>query len=71
VTGKKCQGPSTPARSAVRFMRFRFFAIRSFRVSSTWFGKWFTRWWSRRRAPPPLVAELAYGTFSWIQPTSA
>ena len=37
---------SRPSRSRALRWRRRFFAMRSFRVSSCWLGKWFTRWWS-------------------------
>jgi hypothetical protein len=70
VVGMKSYSAGSKPFFAAPFSdRFTFFAMRSFLVNSTWLGKWFTRWCSLRRRPCDPV--LAYGTFSWIHPTSA
>ena len=72
VWGKKSSSFASsvlPSFSRFFFILFRFFTIRSFRVSSTWFGKWLTFCHSFSLSPP--LANPEYGRFSWIQPVSA
>ena len=45
VTGMKSNSDgSRPSFTASLIALLTFFAMRSLRVNSTWFGKWFTRW---------------------------